>query len=139
MDKLYSIKVLVLKAVFCFLLAPLYALISLLFTVEDGFMYILLSIIPTGCLFTIPFWFSLVKIKKYRVSKIGKYIVYDSITCLIPAIFSFLFLEVVSTITNGKSSADGFVTLVFSVIFLIVVFIFWFMYWLFSYKENNRP
>ncbi|MBO5870490.1 MAG: hypothetical protein J6Q89_07055 [Clostridia bacterium] len=135
MDKLYSKQILILKAVCCFLLAPLSALLSFLISVEDGFMYILLSVVPIGCLYTVPFWASLAYIKKYLVAKIGKYAIYDSITCLIPAIFGALAFEIIFVVINGKTAANGFVTLIFSTIFLIVSLIFWLMYWIFSYKK----
>ena len=120
------------------LLAPLYALLSLFVSVEDGFLYIVLSVLPVGCLFTIPFWLSLTHIKKFRVSKIGMYLIFDAVTCISPAIFGVLFFEIISTITDGKTFADGFVTLVFSIIFILIALIFWFMYWLLSYKDKNR-
>ena len=135
MDKLYSKQILILKAVCCFLLAPLSALLSFLISVEDSFVYILLSVVPIGCLYTVPFWLTLTYMKKYRVSEIGKYIIYDSIVSLIPAIFGALTFEIIFTVVNGKTAANGFVTLIFGLIFLIVSLIFWLMYWIFSYKK----
>ena len=136
MDKLYSKKVLVIKAVFCLLLAPLYTLISRILYFEDAFLHILISIVSTGCLFTIPFWFSLLFIKKHRVSKVGKYIVYDFIVCFAPSVLGILTSEIISTIVNGKMVSDGFVTLIFTVIFSLTAMLFWLLYWLFSYKEK---
>ena len=138
MDKLYSKQILILKAVCCFLLAPLSALLSFLISVDDSFVYILLSIVPIGCLYTIPFWATLSFVKKYRVARIGQYIVFDAVVCLIPAVFGALTFEIIFTVINGKTVSSGFVTLVFSFIFIIASAIFWLMYWIFSYKKQNR-
>lgn len=138
MDKLYSKQILILKAVCCLLLAPLYALLSRLLTIEDGFVYILVSIVPVMCVYCLPFWLSLSYIKKYRVSTIGIYVLWDAVVCLIPAFLGTLFYEIVFSIVNGRNVSDGFVTLIFTAIFCIISFIFWVLYFIFSYKKQNR-
>lgn len=138
MDKLYSKQILILKAVCCLLLAPLYALISRLLTIEDGFVYILASIVPVICIYCIPFWISLTYINKYRVSTVWKYISWDAVICLAPSIFGTLFYEIIFTVVNGRSISDGFVTLIFSTIYIIISFVFWILYFIFSYKKKNR-
>lgn len=135
MDKLYSKQSLIIKAVCCFLLAPLYALLSSLIIVENSFIYILASVVPICSLFTVPFWLSLMFIKKYRVAKIVVFIAYDFAVCVLPAMFGVLFYEIIFSIINGKSVADGFVTLIFTAIFIIIAILFWFLYYLFSYKK----
>jgi hypothetical protein len=137
MDKLYSKISLVIKAVFCFILAPLYALLSSLITVEDNFLFILLAIIPVASLYTVPFWFSLERFKRFRVKLIGKYILFDTITCLLPAVFGILVSEVLHALINGRTVADGIVTVIFATIFVLISVIFWLLYYIFSYK--NRP
>ena len=119
------------------LLAPLYALISNLITIEDGFLYILVSIIPIMCLYCIPFWISLLYLKKYRVTGIGSYILWDATVCFAPAAFGTLFYEIAVSVIHGRSVSDGFVTVIFTTIFLIIAFGFWVLYYLFSYKKNR--
>lgn len=132
MDKLYSKQSLIYKAVFSMMLAPLYALISFVLNVEDGFLHILISIVPIGCLYTIPFWFSLVFVKKHRVQGIGKYILLDVFITLIPAIFGILLLEIITAVVNGSTIADGFATVIFTFMFLAVSAVFWIFYFVFS-------
>lgn len=135
MDKLYSKQALMVKAVFCVMLAPLYTLIAQLVSVEDGFLYIFLSTVPVGCLFTIPFWFSLLYLKKYRVNRIGKYILLDFFICVLPAIFGILISEIFVSIIEGKTMADGIATAIFSTIFMLISLLFWLIYFIFSRKK----
>ncbi len=114
------------------MLAPLYILLSYAINTEDGFLDIILSVIPIGCLYTVPFWISLGYIKKYRVEKPGKYIALDALVCLLPAIFGILFSEIIVTLVNGSTAADGFATVIFSALYLIVSLLFWLLYFVFS-------
>ena len=90
---------------------------------------------PAGCLFTIPFWISLKHIKKYRVTKLGRYILYDFAFCLIPAILSVLFLDIVSSVAIQDIASGGMTTILFSLIYTVIALIFWAMYLLFSRKK----
>ena len=132
MHNLYSKKILIFKAVFCVMLAPLYLLISSLITVEDPFLYIIVSILPIGCLYTIPFWFSLVSFKRIRIEGLKKYILLDLLSCLIPAFFGMLFADIVYTLANGISASDGILTLLFTFEFILITSIFWLGYWIFN-------
>ncbi len=138
MDKLYSKQILILKAVSSILLAPIYALLSHLLTIEDGFVYILVSVVPIMCLYCIPFWLSLVQIIKFRVSHIGIYILWDATVCFVPAVLGTLFYEIIFSVVNGRSVTDGFVTLIFTIIFSVISLLFWLLYFVFSYKKKNR-
>lgn len=135
MDKLYSKRANFIKILFCLLLAPVYYLISSVISIDDVFIYTFFSAIPVCCLYTIPFWLSVTHLKKYRVKKIGKYILYDFAFCFSPAIFGILFAEVISAIINGKTDADGIITAIFLIVFAIISVIFWLLYLLFSYKK----
>ncbi len=135
MDKLYSKPILVIKAVFNVLLSPLYMILSSLLTLEDGFLYVLFSCVPIGCLFTIPFWFSLNHIRAYRVNRIGKYIRYDAVSCLFPATLGVVFSEIFTVISNGQTAVDGMASIVFGSVFVIVACVFWLLYCLFSHKN----
>lgn len=135
MDKLYSKRANFLKAFICLLLSPLYILISSIIKIDDVFLYAFFSAIPIGCLYTIPFWLSVMHLKKYRVKKIGKYILNDFAFCFSPAMLGILFSEVISAMINGKTGVDGIVTIIFLIIFTIISIIFWLLYLLFSYKK----
>lgn len=132
MDKLYSKQSLILKAVICILLSPLYILLSSLLTIENGFLYIIISALPIGCIYTVPFWLSLINIRKYRMNRIGQYIVYDMVSCLFPGIIGILFTEIIYTVVNSTVEAAGVITLMFGMIFLLISGAFWLMYFLFS-------
>ena len=138
MDKFYSKAALITKAVLCVCLSPLYMLISALLTIQDGFLYLVCSIVPVVCLYTVPYWISLVYIKKYPVAKIGKYAIFDLIFCLIPAILSIVLSDVAYIIAYGNSDIYGIMSLIFIAIYFIVTAIFILLYLIFSYKTKNR-
>ena len=135
MDKLYSKPLLVIKAIYCICLCPLNVLISSYITVEDAFIYLMLCAVPVGCLFTVPFWFSAVYLKKYIVTKIGKYVLLDALSCVVPAIFGVLFTEIVYTIISETTVMAGIVTAIFTVIFIIVALVFWLIYLILSRQK----
>ena len=132
MDKLYSKRVIIYKAVLCALLAPLYALLSYSIPSDNFFLYLAVTTVPIGCIYTLPFWTTLNWIRKYRVEKIGKYMLLDFLLCLIPATFSFLLFEIITAILNGTTAADGFVTVIFFIVFIIISLVFWLLYFVFS-------
>jgi hypothetical protein len=139
MDKLYSKQILIIKAVFCFLLSPLYSIFSYLIEVENAFLYVVLSLMPIACVYTIPFWVTLTFIKKYRVSKISKYAIIDLLSVTVPSFMGVLTSEVIYIISNGTSQLDGIVTLMLSAVFVLIALVFWLLYYVFSYKQKNRP
>ena len=131
MHNLYSKNVLIFKAVFCVMLAPLYLLISSLIKIEDPFLYIILSILPIGCLYTIPFWFTILNFKRHRMDGVKKYIMFDLFCCLIPAFLGMLFADIVYTVTNGTFSSDGIITILFAFEFVFITSLFWLGYYIF--------
>ncbi len=136
MERLYSKRALIIKAVFCILLSPLYVIISSLINIENVFIYVIISAIPTACLYTIPFWLSLHYIIEYRIAgKIGKYILLDLGVCFAPAVLGILFSEVIYTVANKSTDAAGIITVIFSAIFIITTLIFWLFYFVFSRKK----
>ncbi|MBE6691778.1 MAG: hypothetical protein E7586_00395 [Ruminococcaceae bacterium] len=139
MDKLYSKAALITKAVFCVCLSPLYMLLSALLTIEDGFLYLVFSIVPVVCLYTIPFWITLIFIKKYPVVKIGKYALFDCLCCFAPAVLGMVLADVAYTVAWGATNVSGIMTLIFVVIYLIITLVFVLLYFLFSYKLKSRP
>lgn len=140
MDRLYSKQILIIKAVFCFLLSPLYSIFSSLIYTDNVFLYIVLSFMPIACIFTVPFWITLNYIKKYRVFKISKYVILDFVSVIAPSFMGVLISEVFYIVSNGRSNFDGIVTVMFSFIFIIIAVVFWLLYYLFSHKNlKNRP
>ena len=140
MDRLYSKQILIIKAVFCFLLSPLYSIFSSLIYTDNVFLYIVLSFMPIACIFTVPFWITLNYIKKYRVFKISKYVILDFVSVIAPSFMGVLISEVFYIVSNGRSNFDGIVTVMFSFIFIIIAVVFWLLYYLFSHKYlKNRP
>ena len=131
-EKVYSKSAIIIKVIFSLMLAPMYVLFSSFMNIEDGFLHIILSVVPIACLYTLPYWVSLVYIKKYPSPSIGKYILFDSVSCLIPAFFGILITEIIITVINGKTLADGITTLIFTVIFAVISLIFWLLYFIFS-------
>ncbi|MBQ3229488.1 MAG: hypothetical protein IJB49_00570 [Clostridia bacterium] len=128
MDKLYSKTALAAKAIYCTLLAPLYLIISSLLTIEDGFLHIIATVIPIGCLFTVPFWISAVYLRKYRVSGIFRYVLFDVAFCLAPAVLSSLMVEIIYSLAIEITEVSGIVTLIFGIVYLCISFVFWFIY-----------
>ncbi len=139
MDKLYSKSALIIKIVFCALLSQLYLLISSLLSVEDNFLFILLVTVPIFCLYTVPFWVSLIYIKRFRVNKILKYITLDALCCLLPAFLSVVISEVIYTVAYNSTIGAGVITIIFTTVYVIISLIFWLFYYIFSYKTKNRP
>lgn len=132
MDKLYSKTALIAKTIFSVLLSPLFFILSFAMINDDTFLHIIFSALPIGCLFTIPFWMSLSKIKEYCLNGVRRYIMYDFVSCVIPAILGILFTEIIYTIIVQNVEGSGIFTLIFSAIFLIIAMIFWMMYIIFS-------
>ena len=120
MDRLYSKQILIIKAVFCFLLSPLYSIFSSLIYTDNVFLYTVLSFMPIACIFTVPFWITLNYIKKYRVFKISKYVILDFVSVIAPSFMGVLISEVFYIVSNGRSNFDGIVTVMFSFIFILL-------------------
>ncbi len=135
MSKYYLKSALILKAIFCFLLAPIDLLIAGLLTVENNFMFVILSVLPVGCLYTVPFWLTLIELKKFRHNRVGPYILLDSGVCLVPAFFGALASDIFVTVANGRTNADGLTTIIFGVIFLLISLTFWLLYFVFSKRK----
>ncbi len=138
MDKYYSKAALTVKAVFCVCLSLLYMLLSALLNIEDGFLYLIASIFPVVCLYTVPYWVSLTYIKKYPVIKIGKYALLDALSCFVPAALSIVFIDIAYTVAYGVSNSSGMMSLIFIVIYLLITLVFSCLYFVFSYKSKNR-
>ncbi len=135
MDKIYSKSAMIGKAVYCCMITPICILLSSFLNVVNPLLYVIIALIPIGCLYTVPFWISTAYIKKYRVGKIGKYVIYDLISCFVPAFFGILFFEIIYTIIVENIIASGLLTIIFSIIFIIVSALFWIAYLIFSKRK----
>ena len=132
MDKLYSKASLFVKAAVCFMLTPLFFAITYALNSELLLFYFILSAIPVGCLYTIPFWISVSFVRKYKVGNIKRYIFLDIISCYLPAVFGSLVTEVIDSVIRQSTEMAGLITVMFSIILLLITLIFWLMYLLYS-------
>ena len=128
MDKLYSKKALIIKAVCCVLLGPLFVLINAVTEIEHMLLNLAVPVLVISCLYTVPFWLTLTHIKKYRVDGIKAAIKLDALCCLLPAFAGVIITETVSVLIFGKGAADGFITLVFAAVFILITAVFWLLY-----------
>ncbi len=135
MDRLYSKNALIIKAATCVMLSPLCILVSSLIDIQNPFVYIMVTLVPIGCLYTIPFWMSVSYLSKYRIKSIKKYILLDILSCFVSATLGVLCTEIVYTVIYADTSVAGMLTLIFAVIFLIISAIFWLMYLILSHKK----
>jgi len=117
------------------LLSPLYMLTSSLLDIQNAYIYVMVSIVPIGCLYTIPFWMSAAYLKKYRVSSIKKYILLDFLSCFITAFLGVLCSEIVLTVVTADTSVAGLLTIIFAIIFLIISALFWLIYLILARKK----
>jgi hypothetical protein len=91
-------------------------------------------------MFTLPFWLTLIYVKKYPTGSICKYVVLDAASNILPAFFAILLSEVIMAVTVEKTAVHGMITLIFLVLFLLVALLFWLLYFVFSkIKYKNRP
>jgi hypothetical protein len=132
MDKLYSKTSLIIKAAFCLLIAPLCLVLADFSSVEDGFSFVVLTVLTVGCFFTLPFWTSAYYLKKYRTKSIKPFILWDAVVCLLPAVIGILSYDFAYTLINGTSLASGVVSLIFISVFVLITLVFWLFYFVLS-------
>ena len=126
MDRLYSPKSLFSKAAFCFFLPWVHQLITS-GSLSSSVLWLFASTVLIGCLYTIPFWISLVAVHRQRVVKIGRYVLMDLLCCFAPAVVASLAFEIYTLFTSASDLA-GLYTLLISAIFLLISGIFWLLY-----------
>ena len=126
MDKLYSKKALILKASYCFCLPLFHQLV----TSGSGIslLWLFLSFVLIGSLYTVPMWFSLTYLRHYSVKKIGRYILFDLATCFLPAVLSSIIYEISVQFFVQASAQNGLYTLLIFFILLSVSGVFWILY-----------
>ena len=116
------------KAVCCAMLGPVYVALNAIIEIAHMFLNVAVPVLIIACLYTVPFWLTLAQIKKYRVTGIKKPIKFDALFCAIPAIAGVIFTEIATVLFSGRGAADGFITVVFAVVFLIISAAFWALY-----------
>lgn len=136
MDKLYSKKVLFLKATYCFCIPLVHQLLT---AGEFGtsLTWLFWSFVLVGSLYTVPFWISLRYLNRYRVSRIGRYIILDLATCFVPAFVSALLYECIVHMFVQASAQNGLYSLLIFFIFLSVSGVFGLLYKLVG--KHSRP
>ena len=132
MNKLYSKIALIIKAAFCFLIAPLCLILTDFSSVVDGFSFVILTVLTVGCFYTLPFWLTARYLKKYRSNSLRPFLLWDVVVCLIPAIIGILSYDFAYTLINGSNIASGMVSLIFISVFVLITLVFWLFYFVLS-------
>lgn len=136
MDKLYSKKALLLKATYCFCLPLLHQVLTA-GAFGASVTWLFWSFVLIGSLYTVPFWLSLQYLKRYRVSGVVRYILFDLGCCFAPAFASALLYECVVHMFVEASSQNGLYTLLIFFILLSVSGVFWLLYKIAG--KHSRP
>ncbi len=130
MNKLYSKTSLIIKAAFCLLIAPLCLVLTDFSKIDDGFSFVVLTVLTTGCFYTIPFWATVIYLKRFRVKRIKHFILWDMVVCLLPAIIGILIYDYSYTLINGTNLATGIISLIYISVFILIAVIFWILYFI---------
>lgn len=96
----------------------------------DPFLWLYGSAMLVGCLYTFPFWCTLVCLRasKTRV-KIRRFIALDALSCFLPPFVSVLTYETVQAVrTVGASPLNGLYTLLLGAVLLLISCLFWALY-----------
>ncbi|MBQ3002445.1 MAG: hypothetical protein IJD82_01810 [Clostridia bacterium] len=133
MDKYYSKKALILKAVYCFCLPLFHQLVT---AHNVSLLWGFGSFVLIGCMYTVPMWISLIYMHRYPTYRIGRYVLFDLLFCFTPAVLGSIVYEIASQFAYA-SALNGFYTLLLFFIFLSVSGVFWLLYMLVG--RHNRP
>ncbi len=139
MDKLYSKRALLIKGVYCFFL-PLLHILATSGALAQSLGWLFVSSVLLGCLYTVPFWLSLSRLRKScdtRGTRVGGYIAKDAGCCLLPAVLSALLYEIGMFLFAEQTSLTGLYTLLLFFIFLLISGVFWLWYKIVG--KHNRP
>ncbi len=137
MDKLYSKSALILKTVCMSLLPVLSVLLAAVLQIGDGFLYVTVSLLPIGFLYTVPFWMSVRMLKRFRVADIKKFLLLDLATCFAPTALSCIITETVIAVVSKEKQGMGIMTLCVVAICFLITLIFWGLYCIF-YKTGRK-
>lgn len=137
MDAYYTAKANIIKALECFMLPIVFQLLSGLFDFENIYVSLLASLVPIGCLYTVPFRFSLRAVRTTRVERIGKYIALDALYCLVPVVMSLILTETVTVAYLDDAAGAGIYTITVSIVCVIISAVFWLMYYIYSRQKRK--
>ena len=135
MDKLYSNRALVTKACCCILLPFVHIVVVSALSV-DSLLSFLYSNILIGCLYTIPFWMTLIRLNRYGADRIRRYVILDFVSCYVPVIASSIIYETIAGLLD-PSPFTGVFTLLLIIILMLISGAFWFLYRCIG--KHNRP
>lgn len=138
LERLYGLRALLIKGAYCFFLP----LLQVLFTsgVSDAPLWLFLSAVLLGSLYTVPFWCTLYALKRIgKRPRLLRLIALDAGCCLLPAVVSALAYETVVHLSANSSPLDGLYTLLVFFILLLISGLFWLLYLLTVHKNHTRP
>lgn len=139
LEKLYGRRALLLKGAYCFFLPLLHVLVTS-GPLTESLLWLFLSTVILGCLYTVPFWFTAAALHKAKKRlRLRRYIALDAGTCLLPAFSSALVYETVLHLTENGSALDGLYTLLLFFILLPISGLFWLLYAATTRKPHTRP
>lgn len=127
MDKLYGTRALLIKACYCFCL-PLLQLLLTAGSLGESLGWLFATTVLLGCLYTVPFWCSVVTLFRHGGSKLVRLIAWDALCCLAPAVGCSLLYEMGMHLFVRASALDGLYTLLLLIILLFISGIFWLLY-----------
>lgn len=137
-NKLYSTKILAVKAIISFLIPIIVQLSAILVNGNDVFLLILVLMIASSLLFAASYIFTVFCIRRERTVKIGRLVLLDIISLLLPAIASALIAEVVDVIINGANFFAGIFIILFGLLYSLVSVSFWLVYLINAAMNKNK-
>ena len=121
----------------CFgILLPFVHIVMVSALSAESLLIFLYSNMMIGCLYTIPFWMSLIQLNRYGACRIGRYVLLDFVFCYVPVIASSIVYETVSGLMD-PSPLTGVFTLLLMIILMLISGAFWFLYRCIG--KHNRP
>lgn len=134
-ERLYGRRALLLKGAYCFFLPLLHVLVTS-GPLSRSLLWLFVSTVLLGCLYTIPFWCTASAIRKAeKPPRLLRCIGLDAGVCLLPAVTASLVYEVVLHLSGNGSLLDGLYTLLLFFILLPVSGLFWLLY---AAAKRNR-
>ena len=137
LGRLYGKRALLCKAAYCFFLP----LLHVLFTsgsLAESLLWLFVSTVLLGCLYTLPFWCTLSALRgEEGPPRLLRCVGLDAGSCLLPAFASSLVYETVVHLSGNGSALDGLYTLLLFFSLLMISGLFWFLY-LLAVRKNHK-
>lgn len=130
--RLYGRRALLCKACGELLLPVLVLLVLSRQTDGNPFVWLYASALTVGCLYTFPFWCTLVCLRASKTRlKIRRFVALDALSCLLPPFASVLTYETVQAVRDASASPlNGLYTLLLGGSLLLISCLFWALYFL---------